>query len=269
MKNLILFVAFVCITSYVNAQNVGQEGDTLLNYTDINGLKQGHWNKKYENGTLQYEGYFIDGKPVGDFKRYDKRGDLYAYLKHEANSDLARSVFYHSNGKPSATGNYIGKLKDSIWNYYDDGGILYLQESFKNGVNHGTFRKYTSEKILFDEVNWKDGVKDGSWRKFYTSGELMWQSTYVNGKLEGDAKSYFQSGQVYKEGVYRADLMEGPWKTYNENGNLEKIYQYKNGVSPEADAENEEMMRELENNKNQFDGPANSNDIDWLRGGKE
>jgi antitoxin component YwqK of YwqJK toxin-antitoxin module len=109
-------------------------------------------------------------------------------------------------------------------------------------------------------------VKNGSWRKFFTSGEIMWESNYVNNKLEGESKSWFRNGKIYKEGVFRNDLMEGPWLKYTENGNIDKVYQYKKGISPEADKENDDMMRELNNNRNKFDEPKGPNDIDWLRG---
>ena len=266
MKNLFLIITFVIFALQINAQNIGQEGDTLLNYVDINGLKQGAWKKTYDNGTLLYETYFIDDKPVGDYKRYDKNGDIYAHLIHDSVTEFARAEFFHNNGKKAAVGNYLGKNKDSIWNYFDDSGILYLQESFKAGVKHGAFKKYTSEKILIEEIYWKYGAKEGSWKKFFTGGQIMWEANYIDNKLDGEAKSWFKSGKVYKEGVFRNDLMEGPWLKYKENGNLEKIYQYKKGVSPEADKENDKMMRELNKNKNQFEGPANANDLDWLRG---
>jgi len=119
-----------------------------------------------------------------------------------------------------------------------------------------------------EETNWTDSVKNGPWRKYYSDGSLMWESTYINGKLEGDAKSYFEDGKVYKEGKFINDLMEGAWFKYNENGGLEKVYQYKKGVSPEADQESDDLMRELIENKDKIEGPQDNNDIDWLRGGR-
>lgn len=261
---LTLAVSIICFNSM--AQNIGQVGDTLKNYADINGLKQGLWQKHHENGSLLYETYFIDGKPVGDYKRYDDGGYLTVHMVYDTATTFARAKFLYPNGKPAAVGNYRDRNKDSIWNYYNNSGILYLQESYKNGVNDGTFRNFTSEKICLEELNWKDGVKEGSWKKFFTNGQIMWEANYVNGKLVGEAKAYFKSGKIYKEGVFKNDLMEGSWKKYTENGNLEKIYNYDNGISPEADSENDEMMRDLYKNKDQIHGPRNSNDIDWLKG---
>ncbi len=265
MKNAILLIIFGFSLQFGFSQNVGQEGDTLLNYKDINGLKQGPWKKYFENGNPMYEVYFVDDRPVGEYKRYDKRGFLTTLMICDSLTDHAHATFYYSDGRMEANGNYVGKNKDSIWNYYDGTGILYLQESYKNGVKDGAFRQYTSEKVLIEEINWKDGQKNGSWKKFYVEGPLMWEANYVNGKVEGNTKAYYKSGKLYKEGAFKNDLMDGTWTRYNENGSINKIYHFKDGVSPEAAEENDSIMKVLYNNKGKYDEPRNANDIDWLR----
>ena len=265
MKSLFLLVSVALLSLGVVGQNVGQKNDSLVNYSDINGLKQGVWKKTYENGAIEYEAYFVNNKPVGDFKRYDKKGDMVAYLIYDTITDFARAKFYYKSGRVMSEGNYLGHNKDSIWNYYNDNGIKYLEESYKNGVKDGVFRLYTKERVLLEETYWKDGKKSGSWKKFYASGELMWESNLVNGLLEGEAKSYYKNGKIYREGAFKNDLMDGTWFKYGKTGKVEQIYRYKDGYSPEADKEGEDMMRNLNNNKDKFDGPMNANDIDWLR----
>lgn len=267
IKYKLLLISFA-LSGNLLSQNVGQTGDTLINYTDINGLKQGTWKKTYENGQLQYETYFIDNKPVGDFKRYSKKGELTAWLKYTEGSNLARATLFHSNGKKAAFGNYINKKKDSIWHYLDDSGICYLSESYKDGAKHGSFKTYTSERVLIEEVNWKDGVKHGAWKKYFANGNIMWEANYINGKLEGFTKTYYKSGTVHKEGMFKNDLMHGAWRYYNENGGLQKVYHYDNGICPEAEEDQSSEYKELLQNKNQIPGPENSNDLDWLRGRK-
>ena len=266
MMKLLLAVSFTLVAYCAIGQNVGQEENSLLNYVDINGLKQGDWNKTYSNGVMEYETYFIDNKPVGDFKKYDKFGNLFAYLIHDTLTDFARAKFYHRSGKIISEGNYLGKNRDSTWNYYSSNGILYLQESYKNGIKDGVCRRYTKEKVLIEESYWKDSVKDGSWKKFYSSGELMWESNFENGLLEGEAKSWYKNGKIYREGTFKNDLMEGPWFKYSDKGGVEKIYHYKGGFSLEAEEESNEVMKELHDNKGKFYGPEGANDIDWLRG---
>lgn len=266
MNKLFAFVLVSFFTITVVAQNVGQQGDSLINYTDINGFKQGVWKKKYDNDQLKYEAYFLNDKPVGDFKRYDTYGKLIAHLLYDSIGESATATFYHGSGRVAGTGAYIGKEKDGVWQYYNETSIHYLQEAFRKGVKHGQFLQITSEGVVIEEVNWVDGVKHGKWIKRYAEGPLMWEATYVNGILDGMTKTYYKSGGLHKEGKFVNDLMHGPWKKYNENGNLLKIYQYVKGYSPEAENEKNEMMEELEQNKDKFDGPRNVNDIDWLRG---
>lgn len=267
IKNIITIFTVIFSCSLFS-QNVGQPGDTLLNYTDINGLKQGTWSKKYDNGKTKYTAYFIDDQPVGDYKRYDNKGYLTAWLKYTEGSNIARATVFHRNGKIAASGNYIDKIKDSVWNYFDENGIQYLSESFKAGVKHGTFKTYTSEKVLVEEVNWKDGIKHGAWKKYFITGNLMWEANYVNGKLEGLTKTYYNSGTVHKEGSFKNDVMDGAWRYYSESGGLINVYKYDNGVCPEAEEDENEELKELMKNKNQIPGPENSNDLDWLRGKK-
>jgi len=247
------------------AQNVGQEGDTLLNYTDINGLKQGHWIKKYANGTTKYEAYFIDNKPVGELKRYDSYGNLYALLTYDKNGQKADARFFHRSGKPSAIGKYIDNEKDSIWLYYADNGNLYLQESYKKGVKDGLFVQYTSERKKIEELNWKDGEKHGEWRKYYGTGELMFVVNYNHGKLDGEGLIYYANGKLQKKGKYVNDLMEGSWLIFDERGNYQKQYVYKHGRCAELEEENNKTINELENQKGQLDDPAHHiGDPSWL-----
>ena len=259
---LFLFV----ISGNLLAQNVGHKGDTLLNYKDINGLKQGHWEKKYSNGEVKYKAYFVNDKAVGDLKRYDSYGNLMAHLVYDNKGEYAIAKFYHRSGKVAGEGKYFGKIRDSIWNYYDDKGTHYLQESFKIGVKHGKFLQITAEGVIIEETNWVDGVKHGSWIKRYVEGPKMWEATYVNGKIEGMTKTYYKSGGLHKVGKFVNDLMHGAWKKYSESGNLKKIYVYKNGHCPEAEEEQNKLLEELEQNKDKYTGPRNGNDLDWLKG---
>ena len=47
-----------------------KKASDTLNYMDANGKRQGHWIQKYDNGNIQFEGYFKNNVPVGQFKKY-------------------------------------------------------------------------------------------------------------------------------------------------------------------------------------------------------
>ncbi len=110
MKNIVLLI-LTLLTIQVVAQNVGQTGDSIVNYTDINGFKQGFWQQKYFNGKVKYEGYFRNDKPYGEFKRYDERGRLTSILNYSMIGDTAEAKMFHENGKIAALGRYINKNK--------------------------------------------------------------------------------------------------------------------------------------------------------------
>ncbi len=265
MNKIITIIFAILIFANGQAQNVGQSGDTLMNYSDINGFKQGFWKKNYENGNLKYKAYFVNDKPIGDLKRYSVSGYLTAHLVYDSVGITATAEFFHRSGKLAGSGSYFGKQKDGVWKYYDEKGTFYLQESLKKEVKHGQFLQLTSEGVIIEETNWVDGVQNGKWIKRFAEGPLMWEATHVNGKLEGMTKTYYKSGVLHKEGKFVGDLMHGPWKKYNENGNLVKVYQYTKGRSPEADNEQQELLDELERNKDKYSEPNGNNDIDWLR----
>lgn len=268
MRNSFVFVLAIFLVINVNAQNVGQEGDTLLNYTDINGFKQGYWTKKYNNDAIKYKAYFVNDKPVGELKRYSPSGVMTAHLIYDSVGEYATAKIYHNSKEIAGEGEYFEKLKHGVWKYYDSRGTIYLQESFNKGVKHGQFLQITSEGVVIEEVNWVDGVKHGAWIKRYAEGPKMFEATYVNGKLEGITKTYYKSGVLHKEGKFVNDLMHGPWKYYSESGNLQKVYQFKDGHSDAAERDQNEFLEELEKNKGSFDGPKNGNDLDWLRGNR-
>ena len=66
-KYILLFcMGFVIMVS--QAQN--NSSTDSINQTDKQGLKQGFWIKKYPNGNIMYQGYFIDDKPAKLMKRF-------------------------------------------------------------------------------------------------------------------------------------------------------------------------------------------------------
>jgi len=57
MRFFLAFVICINAISCTIAQNVGQKtGDTtaLINYTDIQGNRQGKWIRKYDSGKIAY-----------------------------------------------------------------------------------------------------------------------------------------------------------------------------------------------------------------------
>lgn len=255
---LLVFFLFSSFTMFTFAQNVGQTGDTLINYTDINGNKQGFWQQKYYNGKLKYEGYFRNNKPIGEFKRYDNRERLTSKLFYSELGDTAYAEMYHENGKNAAVGRYINKIKDGEWKYFDEEGRLINLETLKMEVKHGAFKTFYLDGKVYEEKNYEDGQLHGENKRHYSNGQMNYKSNYIRGKRVGDFFVYNIDGKVLVYGKYVDDKRHGTWRFYEENGMLLTEINYEYGIPDNKEAleiQETEKLKDLEDNKNMMDDP--------------
>ncbi len=209
-----------------------------LNRTDENGMKQGHWIKKYSNGELMYEGYFTNDKPVGEFKRYDENGNLTSLLNYANDNDTVFARFYHPNAYIAGKGKYVDQKKTGEWLYYSDyvKDHLLMKCYYTNGHIDGISIKYHWNGELAEKLEYKEGVKSGEWKQYYTDGILSLESSYLNDKLNGEFRSWHTNGSKEITGQYRNDVRIGLWHFFNIDGTLRREIKYNNGI-PENRAE--------------------------------
>src|ERR1035437_8927267 len=86
------------IILYVLFQFTAVTAQTALNQSDSKHLKQGKWVGKYSDGTVRYDGSFINDKPVGAWKRYHENGKLKATLLYVPKSDKVKAQLFDSEG---------------------------------------------------------------------------------------------------------------------------------------------------------------------------
>lgn len=120
---------------------------TRKNQIDVNGLKQGYWEKFYPNGIIQYSGTFKNNVPIGIFKRYNQDGDLVAEMSYLENSDKVYTKFYYPGEKLRAEGYYINKQKDSVWIYYSEEGFKINEVPYVNDKKHGTEKSFMKAEL--------------------------------------------------------------------------------------------------------------------------
>jgi len=207
-----------------------------LNHIDKNGLKQGHWIRKYQNGQIMYEAYFTDDRPEGEFKRYDEDGNLTSVLNYTGDTSYAR--FYHPNGFIAGRGKYTGRKKTGEWFYYSDyiENHLLMRCRFINGQAEGLCIKYHWNGEIAEKLEYKNGIKSGAWKQYYTDGTPSLESSYQDGKLNGEFRSWHPNGTKEITGLYRNDVRTGPWIFFNRDGTVRKEIKYNNGI-PENRAE--------------------------------
>jgi len=86
----------------------------------VNGLRDGQWKGYYGDGTLQYEGKFVEDNPDG---------------KH---------IYYWENGAKKDEGFYVMGKKEGEWFKFNPDGTIFLIVSFKNGLE----KKYDGVKCF-------------------------------------------------------------------------------------------------------------------------
>ncbi len=260
-KLLVLIIFVIIILPSVSAQNVGQKADTakLINYTDIQGNRQGNWHRKFASGKTAFTGYFVSNKLIGDYKRYYESGTLKAYVKYNKTGSVGYANLYWDSSKKMADGKYINQnVKDSIWNYYGMDGVLKASESYKAGIKDGASKSYYPSGKQLMILTYKDGKKNGVWKTLYEDGIVRFETKHVNDKRDGSFNVYYENGRIYLKGKYKSDSPDGKWTTYNPDGTVLKEVEYINGhmVNEEKfDEEFKKQMKEWEGMKGKIPEP--------------
>ena len=272
-KMKILFI-IICslVLSQVSliAQNVGQQGDSLVNYIDINGNKQGFWQKKYDNGKLKYEGYFKNNYIVGVFKRYYEVGTIKAIMNYEKKGTLARTKIFYETGELFAEGNYLNEKRDSIWNFYTTTKVLIYKQSYKSGNLDGISCKYFGNGNKSEEMYYKDNLLDGPWIQYFDDGSKKLESANVKNQRTGKLYVYYPSGSIEIMGYYEKGLKEKHWKWLNEDGSIEKERDFVKDRATnqdEIDTEFSKKLKEMEEGKDKFVEPEKEFMEKMMQGG--
>ena len=195
-------------------------------------LKDGPYKTYYENGQIEHEGIYEDGKAHGIWKSYYENGQLKSEGIYE--DDKAYGIFksYYENGQLQQEGIYEDGKAHGIWKSYYENGQLKSEGIYKDDIKVGPWLHYDSfgkfeDKVIFSDVeevilNHKQLPFSQSFQKYYESGELKSEGFLIDGKTNGPLKTYYKSGAL-KEETMLEDNKPAPFgyfKTYYENGQL-------------------------------------------------
>lgn len=219
------------------------------NQTDANGLKQGKWKKKQANGRLIYQGQFKDDKPVGEWKRYHKGGQVKAEIVYSG--DTAKTVLYDVWRKKVAEGNFVDQKKEGVWSLYRN-TLKVTQEEYKNGLKHGVAIRFYETGEIVEKCTWVNGQQEGTYQVFYKNGKPYFQCKMKGDMRHGLVLIYFDNGMQELEGEYKNNLRQGEWKYQNKQGQYLYSLHYNEGqiLNPEVrDSIDALEMKKMEENK--------------------
>ncbi len=244
MKTSVLVLSTISILIFTANSAFGQN-DTI-NQIDKFNRKQGYWTKSYPNGKKAYEGRFKDDKPIGEFKRYREDGTIKVVLTHNATSTYTQATFFSSDEKIAAQGFYIGKNKDSLWQYYNSNAVLVYEERFQNGNKHGRYKQYYPNGKTYESIPYVNGQMHGTLVQFFPNGLNKTVVNYTNGTQHGNIKVFYEDGKTRVDGLYLNGLKDGEWKFYSDEGQLIETIRYNKGIPENQNQLIEKMNKELD-----------------------
>ncbi len=249
----------MCLPFCVYSQATGGRiNDTIVNYTDINGNKQGQWIKHYNNGQVRYKGFFIDDIPQGTFTHYHRNGRIKSVLNYRDDGSASVEMFWES-GHPAAKGAYNSqRQRNGLWKLYYTEGSLVSVINYVDGQPEGQVIMYypgTRKKLL--DCHYKDSRLHGKYQKYFNNGGIMEDGHYEEGRKHGFYSYYTPEGFVHEQGTYVNGRREGEWTRFHLGEEQDKVT-YTDGRPDNYDElmeewkDREEWARE---NQNKFRNP--------------
>jgi antitoxin component YwqK of YwqJK toxin-antitoxin module len=252
-----LISSFLAVSVMAVCQN-----QTELNITDLKGLKQGHWIKKYPNNNVMYEGFFKDNHPVGEFKRYYENKTLKSVLIFSSDGKEAIATIYHPNGFISSKGKYINQLKEGKWQFFSSitEGYLICEEIYSKNLRNGPSLKFYRDSTVAERINYVKDVRQGEWMQYYPGGSICLKSNYLNDKINGRFEVWFENGKIELSGQYKYEIRDGKWLIYNKEGSVKYKIEYENGETKDRqmDIDESDYLDFLEKNKGKIADPEKS-----------
>lgn len=194
---------YTWIKHHINGKLVGEyleiaENGTVTKkgYYNDKSEKTGRWTSHDEDGTIQEDIGYLDGKLHGEKRTYTD-GHLYSLTEYEHGKYSGKDLEYYSSIDQLRTEkNYADNQLEGPTKYYNNEGILYKEILYRKGkkVLEKTFDNKSG--VLHQESTFKDGITVQ--RKIYKNGQLaVLQLVDEKGSLV-DVQEYNTAGKVTK-----------------------------------------------------------------------
>lgn len=166
-----------------------------------NNMPIGYWKYFYDNGYIESEGSYKNGK-------YDAK-----WIKYLDPEGIVTRLRYDKKIPQDSIPN-LQLLKNRI---------LEIQ-NFKEGFRDGEFIQFAYYSIDKPDriINYKKGRLDGKSIMYYDNGIIYYEQNYTDGKLDGYERFYYSNGQLKIETNFSQGIKIGDSKFYDETGELIK-----------------------------------------------
>ena len=166
---------------------------------------------------------------MGNGKIIMIRGVYYLSPCTNDSTIYGQATFYHRNGRKSQICNYNDAGEhDGVWLYYNDEGVLYLKEEYKNGTIVA-LESFGSDNVAIEKYG--DLTGTFPFKIYYPTGELKQKGSFQDGKMHGQFLRYWRNGNLKQEETYDMNKQVGVQKSYYINGHIMSEEDYGQGES--------------------------------------
>lgn len=213
--------------------------------------------KRYDNGTIQYEGYVVNNTFDSIYKEYYPNGILktegsYKNCKYKTNNkavlvgtcgneekkdSIKKGILngewksYYENGKLNRTANYFCGIEQGSFFYYNENGTILSIDFYDAGdlnISQQYSENNTLEEIIYYDKKFIKGKQYTTTRKvkFYENGNYK-SETLVEEKVDGleyeSYKEYYPNGFLKTNQILIDGDKHGICYEYYENGNVKQV----------------------------------------------
>lgn len=177
--NKYVFILFFC---FVSGKVLAQE---LSDQDTLKAINKNAFNKfLYPDGSVQSEGFFKNGKPVGIWKNY------------------------YANGKLKSVGKKLAGLSDSTWTFYYPNGALQAQLLYTKGKKNGLSKFYYETEALKSDELFANNQKEGLSRYYYLNGQVLRDTWFKQNLEQGYSKEFDENGVLKKIFLFREGFIQ-------------------------------------------------------------
>jgi antitoxin component YwqK of YwqJK toxin-antitoxin module len=139
--------------------------------------------------------------------------------------------FFHKGDYYHCVGNYKGGMKEGLFVFYYDSGIIYKTINYTNNKKNGECNEYSKNGTLYKTYNYKDDKLHGLHTTYYKSGNINKEIIYQNGKKTSELIYYDNINKIIQKiKPYNNNKIDGDVTYFDKNGNFESKIKYISGV---------------------------------------
>ena len=206
-----------------------EDGQLELEYNYKEGKFDGLCKEYYENGQLKFEHNYKEEKLDGLCKDYYENGQLELEYNYKEGKMHGLCKQFYKTGQLETENNYKEDKMHGLCKGYYESGQLKNEYNYKEGKFHGLCKDYYEDGQLRFVGNYKEDKRHGLCKGYCENGQLKFECNYKEEKFHGLYKDYYEDGQLRFVGNYKEDKRHGLCKGYYESGQLELENNYKEG----------------------------------------